>query len=98
MTTIREKTSFNDKPSNLIITSVNAFIMHYNEAAWCLHEHLLFFTLIYLSVSHSTWAGLEMSSHLKTHVVPGPCLRDRYSSDILFCLIFTCNKRNLQLC
>lgn len=36
MTTINKKTSLNDKPSSLIITSMNTFILHYNEAAWCI--------------------------------------------------------------
>lgn len=56
MTTINKKTSLNDKPSNLIITSMNTFILHYNEATWCLPVYFLFFTLtrLNLRVSFST--------------------------------------------
>jgi len=63
MTTIKKKTSLNDKPSHLIITSMNTFILHYNEAAWCLHGILLFFLfqLEYLS-QYMSGFGNDLSS------------------------------------
>lgn len=80
MTTINQKkTSLNDKPSNLIITSMNTFIRHHNEAPWCLH--VIFFSPLgwtwVLNVSCSTWAVSATSSLLKTLDVLDLCPRGR---------------------